>query len=48
MVVTETTLRIELLFAEAQDVRAFVETLKEIFNQESVAVQEEDIKSDLW
>ena len=43
-----TTLRIELLFAEAQDVRAFVETLKEIFNQESVAVQEEDIKSDLW
>lgn len=48
VVVTETTLRIELLFAEAQDVRAFVETLKEIFNQESVAVQEEDIKSDLW
>lgn len=48
VVVTETTLRIELLFAETQDVRAFVETLKEIFNQESVAVQEEDIKSDLW
>lgn len=48
VVVTETTLRIELLFAEAQDVHAFVESLKEIFNQESVAVQEEDIKSDLW
>lgn len=48
VIVVETTLRIELLFADAKDVRAFVETLKEIFNQESVAVQEEDIKSDLW
>lgn len=47
-VVTETTLRIELLFAAEKDVRELVATLKVIFNQESVAVQREVINSDLW
>lgn len=47
-IVTEATLRIELLFAAKDDVRDFVNLLKEMFNQESIAVQEEDIASDLW
>lgn len=45
--VTEKTLRIELLFAEFDEVKNFVQTLKEIFNQESIAVQREDINSQL-
>lgn len=45
--VIEKTLRIELLFVERPAVVAFVKTLKEIFNQESVAVQEETICSEL-
>lgn len=32
-IVTETTLRIELLFAEELQVKEFVETLKKLFNQ---------------
>lgn len=47
-VTEEVTLRIELLFAAENDVRAFVDTLKEVFNQESVAVQKEVINSQLW
>lgn len=47
-VVTETTLRVELLFAEEKDVRDLVKILKDIFNQESVAVQKEIINSELW
>lgn len=47
-IVTETTLRIELLFAEELQVKEFVETLKKLFNQESVAVQQEIINSELW
>lgn len=47
-IVTETTLRIELLFAETKDVRELVNLLKELFNQESIAVQEEEITSNLW
>jgi hypothetical protein len=46
--VDETTLRIELLFAAVDDVREFVNTLKIIFNQESIAVQQEVIDSELW
>lgn len=45
--VIEKTLRIELLFVERPAVIAFVKTLKEIFNQESIAVQEETICSEL-
>lgn len=47
-IMTETTLRIELLFAETKDVREFVGLLKELFNQESIAVQEEEVTSNLW
>ena len=47
-IVTETTLRIEILFAEARDVRALVDTLKKCFNQESIAVQEQEVESELW
>lgn len=47
-VVIETTLRIELLFAEEPAVRAFVKELKKLFNQEEVAVQSEVIQSELW
>lgn len=47
-IVTETTLRIELLFAEESQVKELVCTLKKLFNQESVAVQQEVINSQLW
>ena len=47
-VVEETTLRIELLFAEPAKVRALVAILKRVFNQESIAVQQEVINSELW
>lgn len=48
VIVTETTLRIELLFAEREQVRTLCTTLKKMFNQESIAVQEEVINSELW
>lgn len=47
-IVFEKTLRIEILFAGREQVRILVEQLKKMFNQESVAVQEETIDSDLW
>ena len=47
-VVFEKTLRIELLFAAKEKVKELVEQLKRMFNQESIAVQEESIDSDLW
>lgn len=47
-IVTETTLRIELLFAEKKQVKNLCDTLKKLFNQESIAVQEEVINSELW
>ena len=47
-IVFEKTLRIEILFAEDLKIRALVDELKKIFNQESIAVQVEDINSDLW
>lgn len=46
--VIETTLRIEILFAEESAVRAFVEELKKLFNQQEIAVQSEVIQSELW
>lgn len=46
-VVFEKTLRIEILFAERPQIVEFVTDLKRIFNQESVAVQEENIESSL-
>lgn len=47
-VVFEKTLRIEILFAEEPQIRTLVQTLKKMFNQESVAVQIEEINSELW
>lgn len=46
-VITETTLRIEILFAERPEVLDLIRTLKKLFNQESVALQEETITSEL-
>lgn len=46
-IVVETTLRIEILFAELPQIKELVATLKKIFNQESIAVQEEVINSSL-
>ena len=46
--VEETTLQINILFAAREDVRAFVETLKKLFNQESIAVEFIEADSDLW
>ena len=46
--VTETTLRIELLFRDKQQVRALCNTLKKVLNQESIAVQCEVVDSQLW
>ena len=45
---TETTLRIELLFAPAEQVREMVAELKTVLNQEAIAVQKEIINSELW
>lgn len=44
----EKTLRIEILFIERETAQNIVNVLKAIFNQESIAVQEEDINSKLW
>ena len=49
-IVIERTLRIELLLFEAGDaakVSNLIQTLKKVFNQESVAVQTENITSEL-
>ncbi len=45
--VIEKTLRIELLFIQKKEVVQLVEELKKVFNQESIAVQHENITSDL-
>ena len=47
-VVIENTFKIELLFIEATTVRMIVDMLKDALNQESVAVQVEEITSELW
>lgn len=43
----EKTLRIELLFVDKQKVASIVEDLKKAFNQESIAVQNELVNSEL-
>lgn len=47
-IVIEKTLRVELLFIDKQSVRQIVNTVKQILNQESVAVQHEVVDSELW
>lgn len=46
-VTIEKTLRIELLFIKKSTVLEIVKQLKIIFNQESIALSEEEIKSEL-
>lgn len=46
--VTENTLRIELMFIDKQTVKAIVDSIKMLLNQESVAVQYEIVNSELW
>lgn len=46
-IVTETTLRIEILFTTRGQVLDLIATLKKLFNQESVALQVENIDSTL-
>ena len=47
-IIIEKTMRIELLFVEKEQVKTIVGALKKQLNQESVAVQEETIVSELW
>lgn len=47
-IVIEKTLRIELMFIDKATAKKVVEELKTTFNQESIAVQQETINSDLW
>lgn len=44
-IVTENTLRIEILFADDAKIAELVALLKSIFNQESIAVQTETVAS---
>lgn len=46
-IVIEKTLRIEILFAERDNVLKLCDELKRLFNQESIAMQSEDINSEL-
>ena len=43
----EKSLRIEILFADDRKTTALINDLKRVFNQESVAFQSDDIKSEL-
>ena len=45
---TEKTLRVELMFIEEPVVRQIVSMIKAMLNQESIAVQFEEIISELW
>ena len=46
--VVEKTLRVELLFATAESVRKIADAIKTALNQEAIAVQEQDIASEMW
>ena len=46
-IVIEKTLRIELLFIDKEQVLKIIDTLKMVFNQESIILQEETILSEL-
>ena len=47
-VTIEPTLRIELMFIEKSTVQLIVDRLKTAFNQESIAVQDENVTTALW
>ena len=44
----ENTLRIEMLFVDRILVKEFCETLKNMLNQEAIAVEETTVTSELW
>lgn len=46
-VVIEKTLRIEILFSTDAAIKGFANKLKEVFNQESIALQSESVNSEL-
>lgn len=46
--IAEKTLRVELMMVEQSVVRRIVDTIKATLNQESIAVQEQEILSVLW
>ena len=46
--VSEKTLCCELVFTDGVKVKRFCNQLKEIFNQESIAVQTIEVDADLW
>lgn len=48
VVVIETCLRIEILFASQDEIKTLATQLKQIFNQESIAIQSESIVSELF
>lgn len=46
--VTETTIRIEVVFVEEELVRDYVKDLKEFFNQESIMVTAVETTTEFW
>lgn len=46
-IVTEQTLRVEILFATDKQIKAICETLKSVLNQESIAMEKQVINSQL-
>lgn len=46
-VVTEQTLRVEILFATEKQIKHICETLKQVLNQESIVVEKQTINSTL-
>ena len=47
-VVTEMSVKVEILFAEEKQIREAVEFLKREYNQESLVVQKYEVSSELW
>lgn len=45
--VHETTLRIEICFAEFEQIKAFAQVLKVVFNQETILVEVQTVESEL-
>lgn len=46
-IVTEQTLRVEILFATDKQIKSICDTLKTVLNQESIAVEKQTINSTL-
>lgn len=48
VIVTEKTLKIELMFTTIEKIKTFANELKKIFNQESVVIEKQLINSELF